>query len=97
MFSNTRNLPMLLSLALSLGALPLVSLADKSAPVVEYQSAFDGYNTYQDPPVEDWKAANQTVHEIGGWRSYMQEAMSADKNDAKTHDHSGHSMHGGQQ
>lgn len=80
--------------------LPFTGHAQETS-IVQYQSVFKDYSHYQDPTVEDWKAANQTVHEIGGWRTYMQEAMQIDKNDTAAHyhsghDHSGHSMSGGQ-
>lgn len=74
------------------------------SPIVEYQSVFDRYQPFADEPLGDWKQANQTVHEIGGWRAYMQEAMQAKQpalpagashsNDSMHH-HS-HSMHGGE-
>jgi len=39
-----------------------------------YQSAFEGYRRFADEPVISWKAANERVGQIGGWRTYAKEA-----------------------
>lgn len=45
-------------------------------PVV-YRSAFDGYQPDKDVSADNWKRANDTVHTIGGWRSYARESAAA--------------------
>ena len=39
-----------------------------------FQSALDGYQPYTDDKTVDWKAANDTTAQIGGWRAYAKEA-----------------------
>lgn len=53
-------------------------------PVVGYQSVFESYQPFADEPLQDWYQANQRVHQIGGWRAYMQEAMQAKQTTSKT-------------
>src|SRR5690606_20510646 len=48
--------------------------ATVSPPETSYQSALEGYKRFTDEPVGSWKAANDRVAQIGGWRSYAQEA-----------------------
>jgi hypothetical protein len=43
-----------------------------------YQSAFGGYRPYTEEPVANWKAANDTVANIGGWREYAKQAQADD-------------------
>ena len=49
------------------------------SPVQEpaYQSVFDGYQTISEPKLTPWRAANDTVREVGGWRAYAKEAAAA--------------------
>lgn len=69
--------------------------SNTSSTYVEYSSVFENKHRYSDPALEDWKQANQTVKDIGGWQSYMRESMQGSPN---THHHSNHSMHmGGEQ
>lgn len=49
-----------------------------AAPAVTYRSTFEGYQPFNDQPVGAWKAANDTVGRIGGWRAYAKEARQAD-------------------
>ena len=42
------------------------------APV--YRSAFDGYRSWQDRPVQPWTASNEATARAGGWRAYAREA-----------------------
>ncbi len=44
---------------------------------VTYQSATTNYRLYDDNPPGDWRAANERVGEIGGWRTYAKEAYEA--------------------
>ena len=44
-----------------------------AAPV---RSAFEGYRAYNDEALSNWKAANENVARIGGWREYARQAQS---------------------
>lgn len=64
-----------------LGAITLTSLAVQAQPAPQpapkppaFQSAFDGYQPYTDDKTVNWKAANDTTAQIGGWRAYAKEA-----------------------
>lgn len=43
-------------------------------PAVRHESAFSTYRPHVDTPVGDWRAANEAVNRIGGWRAYGREA-----------------------
>ena len=47
-------------------------------------SAFDGYKPYTDEPPGNWKAANDNVARIGGWREYAKQAQLPDDTPAPT-------------
>ena len=47
-------------------------------------SAFDGYKPYTDEPIGNWKAANENVAQIGGWREYAKQAQQPDNTPAPT-------------
>lgn len=50
---------------------PVVSAsADPTLPFKTYQG-------WRDEPVADWRALNERVGEIGGWRTYLREAQTA--------------------
>ena len=40
------------------------------------RSAFNGYRAYNNEEVSNWKAANENVARIGGWREYARQAQS---------------------
>ena len=42
------------------------------APV--YRSALESYRPYRAQPVQPWRATNDEVGRIGGWRAYAREA-----------------------
>ena len=48
-------------------------------PVQEpaYQSVFEGYQAMSEPKLTPWRAANDTVRDVGGWRAYAKEAAAA--------------------
>ncbi|MBC7548004.1 MAG: hypothetical protein H7224_05090 [Polaromonas sp.] len=49
--------------------------ANPSGPQpLAFQSALEGYQSYTDDKLVDWKAANETTARIGGWRAYAKEA-----------------------
>lgn len=49
-----------------------------------YQSAFEGYRRFIDEPVAAWKAVNDNVGRIGGWRVYAREAAGSQAGNAVT-------------
>jgi hypothetical protein len=53
-----------------------------------HRSAFSGYRRFADEPIQDWKAANDRVSQIGGWRAYAAEAASGQ--DGGTGAHAAH-------
>lgn len=57
---------------------PVVQPAEKTINLL-YQSAFDNYQPYAAPAIGSWKQANDTVKEIGGWRTYAKEATEEKK------------------
>ncbi len=64
-------------------------------PALPYRSAFEGYRSFQqdDKPV-DWKQANDTVHQRGGWRAYAKEGSGETSagSPAGADPHAGHAM-----
>jgi len=46
-----------------------------AATPVPYKSAFEGYQAYSDDKMTNWKAANDEVARIGGWREYAKQAQ----------------------
>ncbi|WP_397534325.1 hypothetical protein [Roseateles sp.] len=42
-----------------------------------YRSALQRYQPLQDTSLRDWRAANQRVHEAGGWRVYLRESQAS--------------------
>jgi hypothetical protein len=43
--------------------------------VLNHKSSFDNYRPYSDEKAANWKAANDEVGRIGGWRAYLKEAQ----------------------
>jgi hypothetical protein len=49
-----------------------------------YKSVLKDYRRFDgDLPLRDWREANRTVHERGGWRAYAKEAAAAAAEPAK--------------
>jgi hypothetical protein len=44
------------------------------ANTLNFKSTFDHYKSYTDEKITPWKAANDEVGKIGGWRAYQKEA-----------------------
>jgi hypothetical protein len=75
------------------------------APRPAYRSAFSLYRPWHDQAVGDWRALNDRVGRIGGWRTYLREAHEAEPAGAPPADaptpagprpgHGSHSRHGG--
>jgi hypothetical protein len=83
-----RFFKMPVALALLAGPLGMISTAAQPVPPVSqvaptagnvmpppaYRSAFEGYQPYSDEKTVDWKQANDTAGQIGGWRAYARES-----------------------
>lgn len=52
------------------------SVVNQAAPI-GFSSAMEGYKPYTDDATTNWKAANDSVAQIGGWRAYAKEAAAA--------------------
>lgn len=52
--------------------------AQARVPAVTHSSSLAGYRRLGDDKRIDWKAANETVNRIGGWRAYAREAQQPD-------------------
>lgn len=48
-----------------------------SGPAPTYRSAFEGYQRFSEQPVTPWKASNDRVAQIGGWKAYAREAAAS--------------------
>jgi hypothetical protein len=55
-------------------ARPTAWQAQADVPPLRHESAFSTYRPHVDTAVGDWRATNQTVNRIGGWRAYGREA-----------------------
>ena len=91
-----------LAAALVAPSLALAQMPEGEPAKVDYQlsyrSALSGFDAYKEQSVQPWKAANDKVGEIGGWRAYAKEmrqpAPAADQGQpAQGHD----AHHGGKQ
>jgi len=60
--------------------------------MLSYQSVLSDYRHYDDNPPGDWRAANERVGQIGGWRTYAKEAYEASQREASTDTLSGDSQ-----
>lgn len=88
---------------------PRLDPADPAAkvPPATYRSSFADYRPIGNEAVGDWRAANDEVGRIGGWREYLREAQAPEGNPSggkpaasqpqtPAHGgHGGHGMHGG--
>ncbi len=43
-----------------------------------FQSVLEGYKPYTEEKAVNWKAANDTTAQIGGWRAYAKEASQSE-------------------
>ncbi len=64
----------------AVGAQSLSDPADPAArvPAAAYRSPFADYRLLGDEAVGNWRAANDEVGRIGGWREYAREVQEAD-------------------
>ena len=54
-----------------------VQAAESRAPAATapVSAPFSQYQNWRDVPLQDWRAANGRVGEIGGWQTYLREAQ----------------------
>jgi hypothetical protein len=55
----------------------------KEKHLLGFKSTFDQYKPYTDEKAAAWKAANDEVGRIGGWRAYLKEANEPDPADPR--------------
>ncbi len=67
--------------------------ADAAVPAQDYRSPLQHYRVLPDEPLQDWRAANDQVGRIGGWRTYAQEGWEQPDNDAETTEGRAHEHH----
>lgn len=66
-----------------LAALPGIGSASPAtppaAPAPELMAPvfFQNYQAWRDEPLLDWRAVNDRVSEVGGWRTYLRESQPA--------------------
>ncbi len=65
---NSFFIPILAISCLLLGAATAQTVVSYTSPVADYQA-------FVDEKVTSWKAANDKVGQIGGWRAYAKEAQ----------------------
>ena len=53
-----------------------------AATAVPSKSAFEGYQPFSDDKMTSWKAANDEVARIGGWREYAKQAQQVENTPA---------------
>ena len=54
---------------------PDLAASAVGATPAPFKSAFEGYQTYSDDKMTNWRAANDEVARIGGWREYAKQAQ----------------------
>lgn len=54
---------------------PAATLA--AAPEPRYVSAWQGYRGWSDAANPGWRASNDTVARVGGWRAYLRQVREA--------------------
>lgn len=67
--------------------------AEAKIPTLDYHSPLATYRRFETAPRQDWRAANDQVGRIGGWRTYAQEPWvqpEADDGAGTPHDHHDH-------
>lgn len=60
-------------------AAPDPTAADSPAPPAQYKSPFKDYRPLGEDKRIPWRAANDEVGRIGGWRVYLREAQEGNK------------------
>lgn len=86
-------------IALPLLVLALPAYAQTAAQELDYKSAFEGYQAYSEPEIQNWPKVNDEVGEIGGWRVYAREPYDEKSSEDKAEPPQAdpHRQHGGAQ
>lgn len=73
------------ALAASLASHAQMAAPAHGAPTAAgaYHSAFEGYRPFGAEEVGDWRKANDTVRDIGGWRVYAREIQGGSQSPAQ--------------
>ena len=61
--------------------LPMLAQAQSTANAASHpaESASRAYRIFQDEPVANWRALNDTVERIGGWKVYAREQLPSER------------------
>jgi hypothetical protein len=62
------------SMVLLSAILSPAAMAQPVAPAATNRSAFEGYHRFAEQPIAPWRASNELVARIGGWKAYAREA-----------------------
>ena len=62
----------------------LLSSSAIAQTIVTYKSPIEDYKAFVDEKVISWKAANDKVGQIGGWRAYAKETQQPDNTPVPT-------------
>ena len=88
-----------LAAALIAPSLALAQMPEGESAKVDYKlsysSSLSGYDTYKEQAVQPWKAANDKVGEIGGWRTYAKEIRQTAPTTGQDQPAQGHDAHHG--
>ena len=80
-------------------SLALAQMPEGESAKVDYQlsyrSALSGFDAYKEQSVQPWKAANDKVGEIGGWRTYAKEMHQTAPTTGQDQPAQGHDAHHG--
>jgi hypothetical protein len=69
--------------------------AEAATPEQAVTAPFKQYRGWRDEPLQDWRAANERVGEIGGWRTYLRESQQGGDGADRSGAHpGGHLNHG---
>lgn len=86
-------LPILLRRAAPWACAWMLGLPLAHAAEPEASALFEHYQRWRDEPLQDWRAVNQRVGEVGGWRTYLRESQAEGSDaeggarDGSSHDH----------
>jgi hypothetical protein len=58
-------------------ARPTPSAMPEQTTPTEFRSALEGYKPYTEETTVNWKAANDSTAQAGGWRAYAREASAS--------------------
>lgn len=80
-----------LSACTSILWIPIAHAAEVDPPEQAAAAPFKHYQGWRDEPGQDWRAVNDRVGEVGGWRTYLRESQPAGGDAGQDpHGHQGH-------